>query len=161
MAHPQNTPTNVVAIDPGKSGGIAWHDGTKMDCCPMPQTPADVVALLQKLRLTCDTLVIEELPRFVPMGGGKGIPGSMAAVMFENFGIIIGASLAMKYKLVRIHPKVWQKTIGFGPGNKNANGKAEWKNRLKGRASELFPGVNVTLKTSDALLIWEAYRATI
>ena len=42
----------------------------------------------------------------------------------------------------------------------NARLKAEWKNKLKARAQMLFPGLAVTLATSDALLIlhWAMLR---
>lgn len=151
--------TNHVAIDPGASGGIAWqdHDGNMMTA-PMPAQSTDTVTLLEGLKLQgIDTLVLEQLPRFVPMGGGKGIPGSMAAVMFENFGIILGAAIALRFKIVRVPPQEWQKGLGLG-NSKDCASKSKWKNKLKGRAQELFPEVKVTLKTSDALLIWEYWH---
>lgn len=148
-----------VAIDPGKSGGIVWQDTAgQMVTAAMPAETTDTVALLSSLRgIGIDTLVLEQLPRFVPMGGGKGIPGSMAAVMFENFGIILGAAIALRFKVVRVPPQEWQKGLGLGNG-KDCASKAQWKNKLKGRAQELFPEVKVTLKTSDALLIWEYWH---
>jgi len=144
-----------VAIDPGASGGIAWCNGDgPMTAVPMPQEPTDTVALLGKLVTAGYTvLFIEQLPRFVPMGGGKGIPGSMAAVMFENFGIILGAAMALGFRIERVTPQAWQKELGLGTSK--GLSKTQWKNKLKGRAQELFPGVPITLKTSDALLIWE------
>lgn len=144
-----------IAIDPGASGGIAWKNGDgPMTAVAMPQEPTDTVKLLSELVVKGYTvLFIEQLPRFVPMGGGKGIPGSMAAVMFENFGIVLGAAMALGYRIERVQPQTWQKELGLG--NSKGLSKTEWKNKLKGRAQELFPGIPITLKTSDALLIWE------
>lgn len=150
-----------VAIDPGASGGIAWcpADGV-MQTAPMPQEPTDTVKLLGSLVSSGYTvLVIEQLPRFVPMGGGKGIPGSMAAVMFENFGIVLGAAMALGYRIERVTPQAWQKELGLGTSK--GLSKTEWKNKLKGRAQELFPNIPITLKTADALLIWEYQRRKI
>ena len=39
---------------------------------------------------------------------------------------------------------------------KRADHADRWKSHLKGRAQALFPRVEVTLKTADALLILEA-----
>jgi hypothetical protein len=148
-----------VAIDPGASGGIVWQDiDGEMATLPMPAQSTDIVSLLNGLKMSgINTLVLEQLPRFVPMGGGKGIPGSMAAVMFENFGIILGAAIALGFKIVRVPPQEWQKGLGLG-NSKDYGSKSQWKNKLKGRAQELFPKVKVTLKTSDALLIWEYWH---
>lgn len=37
----------------------------------------------------------------------------------------------------------------------NAKYKTAWKNKLKAEAQRLFPSIKVTLKTADALLIYE------
>lgn len=131
-----------------------------MQTAPMPQEPTDTVNLLGSLVFSGYTvLVIEQLPRFVPMGGGKGIPGSMAAVMFENFGIVLGAAMALGYRIERVTPQKWQKELGLGTSK--GLSKTEWKNKLKGRAQELFPNIPITLKTADALLIWEYERRKV
>jgi hypothetical protein len=131
-----------------------------MQTAPMPQEPTDTVKLLGSLVSSGYTvLVIEQLPRFVPMGGGKGIPGSMAAVMFENFGIVLGAAMALGYRIERVTPQKWQKELGLGTSK--GLSKTEWKNKLKGRAQELFPNIPITLKTADALLIWEYERRKV
>lgn len=148
---------NHIAIDPGVSGGIAI---TRLDGLPalvsMPTTPHDIVQMLAEARRpdgnVQDILVIEELPKFV-----KAIPGSAVAVMFTNFGMIIGAALALGYRVERVPPQKWQKDLGMGSSKSHAS-KSAWKNHLKGRAQELFPTLKPTLATADALLIWEWYR---
>jgi hypothetical protein len=64
--------------------------------------------------------------------------------------------MALGYRIERVPPQTWQKELGLG--NSKGLSKTEWKNKLKGRAQELFPGIPITLKTSDALLIWEYGR---
>jgi hypothetical protein len=125
-----------IAIDPGASGGIAWKNGDgPMTAVPMPQEPTDTVKLLSDLVLKGYTVLhIEQLPRFVPMGGGKGIPGSMAAVMFENFGIVLGAAMALGYRIERVPPQTWQKELGLG------NSKGLSKDRVEEQAQGPRPG---------------------
>lgn len=144
-----------IAIDPGKSGGVAYTSAGRLCGIKMPDSPATVVNLLRQLRATNDTLVIEQLPKFV----GKAIPSSTTAVLFENFGITIGAAIALGYRLERVDPHAWQKGLGIGTGRQCKN-KGEWKRKLKSKAEELFPGTEVTLATADAMLIWDYYRKT-
>ena len=147
---------NHVAIDPGKSGGIAYSKGGVVCAVRMPDTAVSVVEILRQLRdQGSGRLVIEQLPKFV----GKAIPSSTTAVLFENFGITIGAAIALGYRVDRVHPSAWQEGLGIGKGCQCAN-KGEWKRKLKAKAQELFPGIEVTLATADALLIWEHGRVT-
>ena len=50
------------------------------------------------------------------------------------------------------HPKVWQASLGLGGKASCANYNA-WKRKLKAKAQELYPHLDVTLKNADALLI--------
>ena len=145
----------IVAIDPGKSGGIAFTDGDGIvQAINMPDTPTEMLEALQNIR-SCNTqvLVIEQLPRFV----GKNIPSSTTSVLFENYGICIGIALALGYRLERVDPHAWQKNLGLGTA-KSCASKSEWKRKLKNRAAELFPHLDVTLATADALLIHDWAR---
>jgi hypothetical protein len=53
----------------------------------------------------------------------------------------------------------WQKALEILP-RKKAEGNSQWKNRLKGKAQQLFPNIasQITLLTTDALLIAEFCR---
>ena len=150
----------IIGIDPGKSGGIAYTDpeSGKAIAVSMPDSPSDIVVFLKAcVKEGATTIFIEQLPRFVAGAGGKGPPGSRVAVLFENFGIILGAAMAFGLSVVRVDPKRWQLEHGLGTANSCAS-KTIWKNKLKARAQELFPDLKVTLKTADALLIWEYGR---
>ncbi len=61
------------------------------------------------------------------------------------------ASLGCRVEYLK--PDWWQKALRLG---KSADHGDRWKAHLKGRAQALFPRVEVTLKTADALLILEA-----
>ena len=144
--------TRIAAIDPGKSGGIAWNDQDNVvQTANMPDTPTDMLSLLLSLRAGgVTTLAIEQLPRFV----GKNIPSSTTSVLFENYGICIGIAIALGFRLERVDPHTWQKGLGIGTA-RNCSSKPEWKRKLKGKAQELFPHLEVTLATADALLIYD------
>lgn len=143
-------PKHFIAIDPGVSGGIAWRtDDGPPSCCAMPETVHDFVDHIQTLLGGDDIVFIEDLPKFQ----GK-MSASAMGTMFKNFGMVIGVCAAMKLRVELVRPQDWQKRIG-NLGSAKEAGK-EWKKKLKERAQMLFPGLHVTLKTADALLILEA-----
>jgi hypothetical protein len=93
-------------------------------------------------------LWIEEVPKFA----GKNIPSSTTAVLFQNVGRVEGAAVALGYSLHRVPPKVWQEPLGLG-GRKSVDTQAQWKRKLRGKAEELYPSLDITLATADAVLV--------
>lgn len=146
-----------IAIDPGASGGIAYRCFQVVQADPLPKTQRELVILFEG-RIG-QTLVIEQVPRFVPMFGGRGIPAAKSSVLFENYGFLKGAAMAAGLNVVEVPPQRWQKDLGLG--NSRGMSKTDWKNKLKDKAQALFPHLKVTLKTADALLIWEWYNAKV
>ena len=141
----------LLAIDLGKSGGIAYTDTDgSVHAVAMPDTVADVERLLRTLVCVDTTCFIEE----IPMYRGKMNLRS-TAVLFRNFGQIEGVLASLKCRVEYLKPDWWQKALRLG---KSADHGDRWKAHLKGRAQALFPRVDVTLKTADALLILEAGR---
>lgn len=140
----------IIAIDPGVGGGIAYEDGEVVQAVPMPATLGDMASLIRILAADGPTFWLEELPKF----GGRMSASSMG-VMFKNYGRIEGLITAAQCRIEYIPPKKWQKVLGLG--DKASHGD-RWKAHLKGRAQALFPRLDVTLKTADALLILEAAR---
>ncbi len=78
------------------------------------------------------------------------------AIYAGNWGFIRGVLTALGYRIVLVGPKAWQKALSLGTAT--GMSKTEWKNKLKNRAEQLYPGIKVTLTTADALLILEAAR---
>ena len=146
---------NYLAIDPGMSGGIAYVDTDgSAHALGMPATLKDI---WDQLSILCNTeapttAFIEDVPK------GGGIPGCALAVLHGNYNACLMALTAIGATIVKCPPKRWQKAIGAG--DKKAYGK-RWKAHLKGKAQELFPKLDVTLKTADALLILEAGRRAL
>ena len=68
------------------------------------------------------------------------------------------ALMALYIPANTVTPQKWMKSYQLG--HSSAYTKTEWKNRLKGKAQQLFPslGKKVTLKVCDALLLAEYGR---
>ena len=138
----------IVAVDPGMSGGLAISNDEVIELHNMPDTLTDIHRLLADNKTKDAILWIEEIPKFT----GRNLPSSVTAVLFNNVGRIEGIAVALGYVIHRVRPQDWQESLGLG-GKKSCATDAEWKRKLKNKAQELFPTLDVTLKTADALLI--------
>ena len=145
----------IVAIDPGVNGGIALldRDGV-VTVQKMPGTDIDVVSFLVEVSNTAKEVdcYLEEPPLYA----GKNIPGSAIGKLMWNTGVLYGAAVCLGWKMHRIRPAIWQKAHTCG--TKGELSSTAWKNKLKARAAELFPSVDVTLWNADALLILDAAK---
>jgi len=141
---------SVLAIDPGKSGGIAVHVDGKWTFHKMPATIQDTRLLLCSSHVPGMVAYIEELPKFV-----SAIPSSRVFVMARNYGNCEGILAMLDMPVVHVTPQAWQKALGLGTREKGSS-KSKWKNKLKGRAQDLFPTAGLTLDTCDAALIAHA-----
>jgi hypothetical protein len=142
----------IIAIDPGLSGGIAYTDANGSVCCAaMPPTQGDVRDLVEQLATGETIAVLEQQNGFVAQAG----PGHMFT-FGEGYGFIQGVLAALRVRLELVRPQEWQKALGMG-SKKNYPGRL-WKNHLKEEAQRLFPTLDITLKTADALLLLEYAR---
>ena len=142
---------SLLAIDPGKGGGIAYEDTDgSVHALPMPDTVADMELLLRTLVCSETVCFIEDLPMY---RGKMNLRST--AVLFRNFGRLEGVLASLKCRVEYLKPDWWQKQLRLG---KSADHGDRWKAHLKEHAQALFPKVDVTLKTADALLILEAGR---
>ena len=138
---------NIVAVDPGLGGGIAFGGRA----VKMPDGEPQVVQFLKLANPS--VIVVEKLP----FGGMKTNVSAMAK-LHGNAGVIRGAALALGVKLVEVPPKEWQAFFHLSKGDRTPT---EWKNLLKAEAMRRFPNQDVTLATADALLIYEFARQTL
>ena len=142
----------TIAIDPGVNGGVVWHLSGKTTAMRMPPTDFDTCALLADLSKRSNIVILYiELP---PLFAGRNIPGSAIGKLMLNYGVCYGAAVALGMKIHPVRPPIWQKAHPVG--TKGEQTTTQWKNKLKARASELFPDLPVTLATADALLILDA-----
>ena len=139
--------TQLIAIDPGASGGIAWSKIGHTNCAAIPGTLGDLITGLRALYgEEYRTVVLEKVVGFIPQAS----PGAMFS-FGQNFGQIEGVLQAIGFRVILVRPQEWQKALRLG--GKSGNSQSEWKNKLKAEAQRRFPGLDVTLKTADALLL--------
>ena len=139
-----------LAIDPGSAGGIALYkkDGT-VEAHPLPSLTYDALA---ELVVDQYTVVVEDVPKFA----GRMIPSSSTATLHFGFGYLCGHFEARGYRVIKVPPQTWQKTIGIG--KKGDLSSAQWKRKLRDEAQRRHPALKVTLQTADALLLLDHAR---
>lgn len=150
----------IIAIDPGVAGGYAVYYPE----CVEPHvtegfstmTPREIIDEFKAIRQGTGgelIAVMEDIQRFSPM------PAARMAEYAMSFGVLKGALMALDFRVELVRAQKWQKELSIGSKGDTAQGK--WKRKLKAKAQELFPGVNVTLQTADALLILEWAKRTL
>jgi len=143
----------IIAIDPGKSGGIAYAlDGREIHSRSMPDTPGDILDFIRTIK-AINGPEIECYMESCVKYAGKAQSGSASIVYGRNYGFLEGVIQALGIRLHSVSPQKWIKALGLGTRGGSTN--TQWKNKLKAEAQRLFPSEKVTLKTADALLILE------
>lgn len=139
-----------LAIDPGASGGLALYkkDGTT-EVHPLPSLTYDALA---EIVMDHYTVVIEDVPKFA----GRMIPSSSTATLHFGYGYLCGHFEARGYRVIKVPPQTWQKTIGIG--KKGDLSSSQWKRKLRDEAQRRYPSLKVTLDTADALLLLDHAR---
>lgn len=135
----------ILAVDPGKNGGLAYLHHEQKFCIAMPETEGDVVDFIQSLTAAS----IERVCYIEKVGGYCGNERSMGSAMFgfgHGRGVIIGALMAFGWRIIEPTPQQWQKWLQIGKCGGD-------KGKLKAEAQRRYPDQKVTLKTADALLI--------
>lgn len=140
-----------LAIDPGASGGMAML--TKEGTVEVANLPQLSYGALADIIMDQYTVVIEDVPKFA----GKMIPQSATAALHFNYGYLCGHFEARGYRVIKVRPQEWQKTIGIGTRDKGMT-SAQWKRKLRDEAARRFPTISVTLKNADALLLLDHAR---
>lgn len=139
----------IFAVDPGLSGAIAMAavGGSLIEVAPMPESEAAIAAHFYARCGRPWIAYVEDVPLIVSTGPKQN--AASRAKLHANAGFIRGVlSLGTVHKVL---PRTWQG--GLGLRNTDKLPYADWKKVLKERAQAEYPGVKVTLKTADALLI--------
>lgn len=138
----------IVTADPGVNGGLAFWTPEGVRVQNMPDTPDGVAFALDVNNPQFDTLiVIEEVPLFL----SRACPSvSAMAKLQRSYGVLMGVAVSTGASVETVTPQSWQKAVGAGHKATYGDG---WKAHLRDLAKEAFPGVKVTLKNADALLI--------
>lgn len=148
---------NIIAIDPGLSGGIAWNHEGEVRTSPMPSTTPEIAELLSQLETTAPAntrVYIEKV---------GGIHGADAKAMMrlkgvlsirQQFGELRGICIVLGLSIEEVTPQKWMNRVCPGHPT-SASGKL--KNYIKGKVQERYPHAKATLKTADALgILWYA-----
>lgn len=151
----------IIGIDPGASGGMACLKiGGEFAVTTMPKTEWDI---LEWLCCHANSTIRDDTVAYIELVGGfmggntednPHVNVAAAHTMFkfgQSYGMLRMACCAIGIRLIEAVPKTWQKVVGCP--RMRGETKTEHKNRLKGKAQQLFPKVHVTLNTADALLI--------
>jgi hypothetical protein len=175
---------SYIGIDPGKSGGlVVLLDNGDIEYTPMPKTRRDVWLWFDGLVFRRDdagepgyVAAIEKLQAFPlkakpPKPGQKPKPpprqSPKSLMTFgQGYGELLMALTAADISTEEVPPKTWQKAVGmFRQKNEP---QPQWKERLRGKAQELFPKLPIwneprtkgkQLAIADALLIaWYCRR---
>jgi hypothetical protein len=161
-------PMIICGVDPGANGGIAIIIGSDAYAWKHPETEDDLVALFEEIQLSfglIDLCMVEKQHSMPATAPHPTIPGQTVTVQgvtstwsfAEGYGVIRGVLAALRIKREFIAPQTWQKALGI-PKREKTESHTQFKNRLKQKAQELFPGFPMTLALCDALLIAETGR---
>lgn len=144
----------IIGIDPGQSGGIArWVMGGMVGY-KMPETERDIYDTL----ITCHA---DDASAIVYIESVHSFPGQGVASSFkfgQGYGFLRGLITALGVRVEHVSPQKWQKYYGLKPrsqcpGSTDSERARHHKHLLKAKAQQLFPKLDVTLATCDALLI--------
>lgn len=146
----------LVAIDPGKGGGIAYsHPIHGFSHLPMPSGGSDhLLGVLRDLKAGGAVRVyLEQVTGYI---AGSPRTGASMFVFGENFGELKMAISAVNLCCTLVPPRVWQDSLNVGKP-KDHPSRALWKAHLRAVAKNLWGNNSITLKTSDAaLILWYA-----
>jgi len=147
---------NYIAIDPGASGGVAIHrhngETTAMSLGAMNADELYRITTEADIPADTITIVIEDVPKFA----GRMIPSSSTATLHFGYGYLCGHFEARCFRVIKVPPQTWQKTIGIG--KKGELSSSAWKRKLRDEAQRRHPALKVTLDTADALLLLDHAR---
>lgn len=145
---------NFLGIDPGpKSGGLAIVTSRKevYAITPMLATEHDLCDFLKEHATTVTMAWIEKVHAFPKQG-------VVSAFNFgDNYGMLRGVLSSYDIPFEVVQPLFWQRRLEIPKKGKEET-KTRFKNRLRGIAQRMYPGVALLNSTADALLIAEACR---
>ena len=152
-------PTTYIGIDPGKKGGIARVGKNYTEAVPIPETQHDTWLQIGG-RSTAETRAVIEWIHPAIQGVGKASMSKLYGSFMSLQAMLVAAGIPFDI----VQPKKWQAEMGISSRKKTESTK-DWKDRLRARAQELFPSLDVWKRTlgeqravCDALLIAEYCR---
>lgn len=164
MKKPTNT---IIAIDPGAGGGIAVFANGGLKCAvSMPSSIDDMKVFFDHYNETYENVIIY-IEKVSAWSKGDDAPGKKFGInkMLKNYTELLTVIKMTGIRFVEVPPITWQTTLKLKyknidkvPFNKF---KTFRKRKYKEFAQNKFPGIKVTLKTSDALCLVQFARHKI
>ena len=141
----------LAGIDPGLNGALAF--GVELgDSGVIPFAGLTGRDLLRALRgVKCDRLILERVHAMPAKFRGSSTSWALA----EHYGELKMALSILVIPYEEVLPEKWQATLGCRFQGCNYTQR---KRKLKDKAQALYPYLDVTLETADALLILEYAR---
>lgn len=143
----------LIAIDPGKSGGIAWKDpsgDTHAD--KMPETIQELLHYLLELAREYDAVVMMEKVGKHRLGNSA----QSSATFAKHVGHLEMALVACELPTYEVTASSWMKEVVPGrPKGVESKQVRDRKNYIKDQMQRRHPHLRVTLATADALGILE------
>jgi hypothetical protein len=140
---------NIIAIDPGLTGGIAWtdEDGTPK-AIAMPEGMTEQADFIRSIRTPDCIAIMERTGTYQP-----GNSGPASVTFARHCGHLDAILYLLGIPTEQVAPQTWMKMLGSLPKEKK-----DRKLAIKEWAARNFPHLSVTLKTADALSIY-AWRS--
>ena len=145
----------IIAIDPGKSGGIALFANKRITAVKMPSDVKELQSYLKMILETYENPVvfIEKVQAY--RGEEDDAPGKKFGInkMLANYTELLTVIKLLGFPYVEVYPISWQSTLGLRIRKEQIT-KTERKNRYKQFAERSFPELGkITMAVSDALCI--------
>lgn len=172
---------SYLGIDPGASGGMAFIFNGATTTTKMPVSDREIWNWIKHLKSFFESepfAVIEKVGGFI---AGNPAPGSAMFNFGKSYGGLLMALTAAGIPFEEVPPQRWLKgmniptrqphdkkrTVVITKGKNKGKTREEryggettsdFKNRLKRKAEQLFPELEITLAVADAILIAEYCR---
>ena len=133
----------MITIDPGASGAIAYDTDDGVRVVKMPRTIKDLLMIMRHLRETSTVAVVEKV------GQHRAGNSASASVTFaRHCGHLDMAFESAGFEVIQVTPQHWQRAY-----HPLSTDKRERKNQIKAKMADMYPHLNVTLWSADALAI--------
>jgi len=142
-----------IGIDPGIKGGIGCIYNDTYYASPCPSTIGSMANKLITIKS-----IGPDIPIYCIIERVHSMPGNSGRSMFTfgcNYGQWLGILATLKIPYIEVTPHKWMKHYGVMPKEKK-----DRKNHLKHLAQQRFPDIDITLTTSDAILITNYLKET-
>lgn len=137
---------NIIAIDPGESGGIAFIAKGEAFAINLENEFA-TLGFIKGLNNKDTVCYMEQVQGYI---GGEGAPGSAMFNFGNGYGYIRGLLAAFAIPCRLIPPQKWMRSVAPGVIGMEYNKR---KRALRALAQSWYPDIDVSLKTADALCL--------